>query len=177
MLFIFGIFLGFFLGFVVVWALGRFGFFEFKGTIKVLRGGHVVGGEVPEGLSSEPFRLFRLLQRESRFLDVIMEDMGGYSDELLGGAVRPVLVKAREVLLDYVSLVPVVDGNEGEVIVVEVGFDADGVRLVGDVSGSAPFRGVLEHHGWRVVGHKIPKAGPGGVGLIIEQAVVSVDGC
>lgn len=172
MLFIFGIFLGFFLGFVVVWALGRFGFFEFKGTIKVLRGGLVVGGEVPEGLSAEPFRLFRLLQRESRFLDFIMEDMGGYSDELVAGAVRPVLAKVREVLLDYVSLVPVVGGKEGEDIVVEVGFDADEVRLVGDVCGSAPFRGVLEHHGWRVVGHKIPKAGPGGVGLIIEQAVV-----
>ena len=169
-----GIFLGLFLGFVGVLALGRFRLFELKEAIKVLRRGPVVVGEVSEGLSAEPFRLFRVLQRESRFVDLIMEDVGDYSDELLGGAVRPVLAKARRALLDYVSLVPIADGVEGDLVTLEVGFDASGFKLVGDVSGSAPFEGVLCHPGWRVVGHKIPMAGPGGVGLIIEQAVVEV---
>jgi hypothetical protein len=31
------------------------------------------------------------------------------------------------------------------------------VKLVGNVTGSAPFRGVLRHRGWRVQGLSLPK--------------------
>ncbi len=174
MLLLSGVFLGLFLGFVGVLALGRFRLSGLKEAIRVLRRGPVVVREVPEELSPEPFRLFKLLQREARFLDLIMEDMGEYSDEMVGGAVRPVLAKTRKALLDYVSLVPVMDLKEGDQVVLEEGFDASGVQLVGNVGGSAPFKGVLWHPGWRVAGHKIPKAGPGVSGLIVEQAVVEV---
>jgi hypothetical protein len=31
------------------------------------------------------------------------------------------------------------------------------VKLVGNVSGSAPYRGVLRHRGWRVEGLRLPQ--------------------
>jgi hypothetical protein len=33
---------------------------------------------------------------------------------------------------------------------VPAGFDPSALRLVGNVTGEPPFRGTLQHHGWRV---------------------------
>jgi len=35
-------------------------------------------------------------------------------------------------------------------------FDPAAIRLIGNVNGSPPFRGVLKHHGWRVKAVHLP---------------------
>ena len=135
----------------------------------------MVVSEVKEKLSPEPFRLFVLLQRESRFVDLVLEDVGSYSDAMVGAAVRPVLEKVRKALLEYVVLEPILDVKEGDGVSVKDGFDADSIQLIGDISGGAPFSGVVCHPGWRIVGHKIPKAVPGAGGLVLERAIVEVN--
>ena len=39
--------------------------------------------------------------------------------------------------------------EEGAPVTLEAGFDADEVKLVGDVKGAPPYTGVLRHRGWR----------------------------
>ena len=47
-------------------------------------------------------------------------------------------------------------GNEDEEVTVAPGFDAGSIRLVGNVHGAPPFRGVLKHAGWRATRVEIP---------------------
>jgi len=174
MLIVLGVFLGVLLSLLAILALGRFDVSRLKEGLKGLKRGPVVVMEVPEELSPEPFRLFVLLQRECRLLDLLLEDIGDYSDGVVGAAARPVLVKARSVLRDYVSLEPIMGGSEGDRVTVGEGYDPSEVCLVGPVGGSAPFVGTLCHPGWRVRGHRIPKAAPGGAGLVVERAQVEI---
>ena len=174
MLVVLGVFFGVLLSFLVVLVLGRFDVSRLKEGLRGLQRGPVVAREVPEGLSAEPFRLFVLLQRECRLLDLLLEDIGDYSDGVVGAAARPVLLKARSVLRDYVSLESIMGLKEGESVTVEEGYDPSEVCLVGSVGGVAPFVGTLCHPGWRVVAHRIPKAAPGGAGLVVERAQVEL---
>jgi hypothetical protein len=54
----------------------------------------------------------------------------------------------RKVLTQYLTLEPVLKDAEGATINVPVGFDAQRIRLAGQVAGAPPFRGALKHHGW-----------------------------
>lgn len=58
-------------------------------------------------------QLLGLLQRDSRLVDFLMEDIAAYSDDQVGGAVRNIHTHAQEVLRKYVKLAPVIDGVEG----------------------------------------------------------------
>jgi hypothetical protein len=40
---------------------------------------------------------------------------------------------------------------------VQAGFDAQRIRLAGNVTGQPPFRGILKHHGWVVTQVKMPE--------------------
>lgn len=125
-------------------------------------------------VSPEPFRLLKLLQRESRLLDLLMEDLAAYDDATIGSSVRPVHAKARKALLEYVELEPVLAVSEGVRTTVEPGFDPAAIRLIGAVTGHPPFHGQVSHPGWKVKAHKIPEAQPGTGGLVLEQAEVEV---
>lgn len=129
-----------------------------------------------EELSPEPFRLLKLLQRESRLVDLLMEDLSSFDDATIGSSVRPVLAKARKTLVEYVQLETILQGVEGAQTTVDPGFDPAAIKLVGAVTGQPPFRGQVCHPGWKVRGHKIPASQPGGGGLVIEQAEVEISG-
>ena len=120
------------------------------------------------------FRLLKLLQAESRLLDLLMEDLSGFDDATIGASVRGVHAKARKILRDTVEMVPIISGNEGDSSRVEPGFDPAAIRLVGAVSGLPPFEGRICHPGWRVKSHKIPVAQPGASGLVLEQAEIEL---
>lgn len=172
MLLFVGVFLGLFLGALAILVLGRFDVSRLKEGLKGLKRGPVVVREVPEELSPEPFRLFLLLQRESRFMDLLLEDMSEYSDELVGGAVKPVLAKAKKALESYVDFGRVMGQEEGTVVRVDPGYDAGRIRVVGNVAGKPPFTGVLRHPGLVVKAHRIPRASADG--LVIEMAEIEV---
>ncbi len=40
---------------------------------------------------------------------------------------------------------------------IEPGFDIDSIKLIGNVSGEPPFKGVLKHRGWKAGKNEIPK--------------------
>ena len=130
--------------------------------------------DAPQTLSPEPFRLLKLLQRESRLLDLLMEDLSTFDDATIGSSVRSVHAKARKALLEYVELEPVIPATEGSSTTVQPGFDPASIRLIGAVSGQPPFQGQLGHPGWKVKSHKIPAAQPGVGGLVLEQAEVEI---
>jgi hypothetical protein len=94
---------------------------------------------------SDGITLLALLQKESRLVDLILEDMESYSDEQIGGAARRVLRDARECLQTYVPIEPLVEGREGEMIRVPDTASPLRWRLLGDASASS---GTLLHAGW-----------------------------
>jgi len=105
-------------------------------------------------------QMLSILQRDSRLVDFLMEDISAYSDEQVGAAVRDVQQQARKSMERYLQLVPVIDGVEGTYAKTE----AVEVKLIGNVpaSGKAP-GGTLRHKGWRAAKVDLPPAGPGNV--------------
>jgi len=39
-------------------------------------------------------------------------------------------------------------GAEGDTVTVPAGFNAERIRLTGNVAGQPPYKGALKHHGW-----------------------------
>ena len=57
---------------------------------------------------------------------------------------------------DWFEIKPATDGAEGSTITVAAGFDAQRIRLTGNVSGQPPFKGTLRHHGWIATEIRMP---------------------
>jgi hypothetical protein len=104
----------------------------------------------PPSLEEGALRLLGLLQEEGRLVDFLEEDVTPYDDEQIGAATRGIHAACRKALHERVTLEPILAAAEGETVVVEPGFDPATIRLVGNVTGTPPLRGVLRHAGWRV---------------------------
>ena len=106
-------------------------------------------------------QILSVLQRDSRLVDFLMEDISGADDEQVGAAVREVQSQARESLSRYLRLEPVIDSVEGTFTKAE-GLDSAQVKFIGKVppSGKAP-GGVLRHRGWRAAKVDLPQSAPG----------------
>ena len=73
---------------------------------------------------------------------------------------RPELIAALARVKNYVDTgaflavqaagAAVLPQAEGATVEIASGFDPSAVRLTGNVTGQPPFRGTLQHHGWRV---------------------------
>jgi hypothetical protein len=101
-------------------------------------------------------RILALLQREGRLIDFLQEAIDAYSDDQVGAAVRDIHRGCRKALAEYLAVEKVLPQEEGDQVSVGPEFDPASVRLLGNVSGSGPFRGTLKHHGWRVTSAKLP---------------------
>jgi hypothetical protein len=101
-------------------------------------------------------QLLALLQRDGRLLDFLMEDVGAYGDAQVGAAVRDVHAGCRTVLTRYLSIAPVLDEDEGDTVTVDRGADPARIKVVGQVAGQPPYRGVLRHRGWEVTRIELP---------------------
>lgn len=120
----------------------------------------------PARLSPEPLRLLALLQREGRLLDFLLEDISAATDEQVGAGVRELHRQAQAVIKEHLVLEPVLAKSEGETVEVPAQFDPSAIRLTGNVTGQPPFRGTLQHHGWRVKNYTLP-APPQGQDLFV----------
>jgi hypothetical protein len=98
--------------------------------------------------STGALQLLSLLQREGRFVDFVQQDVAGFSDADIGAAARVVHEGCRRALRAHARVVSVRGEAEGSSVVLECA--SPDVKLVGNVAGTAPFRGVLRHRGWRV---------------------------
>ncbi len=118
--------------------------------------------------------LLALLQREGRLVDFLREDIDAYDDTQVGAAVRTIHASCRKVLTEHLNIEPVLDGTEGDTIAVPEDFDPSTVRLTGNVSGAAPFRGELRHAGWKAVSVTLPAQPTGQNPQIIAPAEVEI---
>lgn len=110
----------------------------------------------PRAGRSEALTLLATLQREARFVDFIQEPLEGYSDAQIGAAARDVHRDCRNVVERLFALRPVVPDQEGAEVGVAAGFDPGRYRLLGNVTGTPPFRGQLAHHGWEATACVLP---------------------
>jgi hypothetical protein len=110
----------------------------------------------PEQVHASGLSLLALLQREGRFVDFLQEDVAGYGDADVGAAARVVHSGCRKVLQQYLTLEPVLKEAEGAAITVPAGFNAERIRLTGNVAGQPPYKGSLKHHGWVATAVKLP---------------------
>ena len=159
--------------------------------VQALRGGAPLASEVPPPAPVQtppppaaPVRatanvdaalqLLALLQRESRFVDFLQEDIGAYSDADVGGAARLLHGGARKVLTDTFDLEAVRAEAEGSRLTLPAGFDAAAVRVTGNVVGQPPFTGALQHKGWRATAVRLPGLTEGHDARVIAPAEVEL---
>ena len=128
----------------------------------------------PPKPSAEPLLLLTLMQREGRLLDFLLENVDGADNETLGAGVRSIHQACQKVLKDHLDLEPVIKGEEKSTVTVSTGFDPSAIRLTGNVTGSPPFTGSLEHHGWRVTKIKISKPPEGQDAFVVHPAEVEL---
>ena len=110
----------------------------------------------PADRGDRAIQLLALLQRDGRLVDFLMEDLGGYADAQIGAAVRDVHAGCRTSLSRYLALGPVLDDAEGAAVLVDRGTDPARVKVVGNVAGTPPLRGVLRHRGWDATRIELP---------------------
>ena len=106
---------------------------------------------------SEVVNFVAILQERGRFVDFLMDDIKGYSDAQVGAAGRVLHEGCKAVLLEHFGIRPMREEGEGSKVTVPTGYAPDDYRLVGKISGEAPFTGTLIHHGWRVEWVKLPR--------------------
>lgn len=125
--------------------------------------------------SDGALQMLSILQRDSRLIDFLMEDISPYSDDQVGAAVRNLHQQSRETLTRYVGLKPVVDGVEGSVTRIETR-DPNAVKLLGNVpaDGKAS-QGILRHKGWRVEKVDLPKLTPSQNPNILAPAEIEIE--
>jgi hypothetical protein len=128
----------------------------------------------PPKPSGEPLRLLTLLQREGRLLDFLLEDIQAYTNDQIGAAVRDIHRNCQKALKEHLTLASVLDAAEGATVDVPAGFDPSAVRLTGNVTGHPPFRGTLQHHGWRVREIKLARPPEGQDEFVVHPAEVEL---
>ncbi|QRK08162.1 DUF2760 domain-containing protein [Archangium violaceum] len=114
----------------------------------------------PEREHAPALQLLSMLQREGRFIDFLQEDVAAFPDADVGAAARIVHEGCRKVVRQYLSLEPVLPQTEGDRVNVPAGFDAQRIRLTGNVAGQPPYSGALKHHGWVTTAVKFPSTSP-----------------
>lgn len=128
----------------------------------------------PPKPSGVPLRLLALLQREGRLLDFLLEDIQSYPDAQVGAAVRDIHRQCQSALKEHLVLEPVLPQNEGAAVEVPPGFDPSAIRVTGNVTGNPPFRGTLQHHGWRAKEIKLAAPPEGQDELVLMPAEVEL---
>jgi hypothetical protein len=119
------------------------------------RGARPAPTPVATTASDGALQILAILQRDSRLIDFLMEDISTYSDDQVGAAVRSLHDQSRESLTRYVHLAPVIDGVEGTFTRL-ASIDPASVKLLGNVPPQPPPGGILRHKGWRCVKVDLP---------------------
>jgi hypothetical protein len=132
-------------------------------------------GKKPGESFDRAIQMLALLQRDGRLIDFLAEDVAPYPDAQLGAAVRSVHESCRKVLERYVKLEPVIASDEDHPVTVEAVFDPASVKLIGNVAGKPPFRGLLRHRGWRAVEVNLPSLPEGAGRSVVAQAEVEIE--
>jgi hypothetical protein len=113
-------------------------------------------------VSDGALQMLQILQRDSRLIDFLMEDISGYADDQVGAAVRTLHADCRASISRHVTLAPVIDGVEGTFQKMDAtkAPDPNRIKLIGNVpvNGKVP-GGTLRHRGWSVSAVNLPPIG------------------
>jgi hypothetical protein len=119
-------------------------------------------------------QLLGILQRDSRLVDFLMEDITSYEDDQIGAAVRELHDQCRDAVARYVTLTPVIDGVEGA-FTQAPSKDPNVVKFVGNVPAAPPSGGILRHRGWRAAKVDLPALAGKQDASIIAPAEIEVE--
>jgi len=119
-------------------------------------------------------QMLALLQREGRLIDFLAENISSYPDVQLGAAVRTIHNTCRQVLDQYVKLEPILDSEEDQPVTLQAGFDPAAIKLIGNVTGEPPVRGLLRHKGWRVKQVNLPPLPQAAGRMVVAPAEVEL---
>ncbi|MFH0907350.1 MAG: DUF2760 domain-containing protein [bacterium] len=114
--------------------------------------------EPQERMHASGLFVLAMLQREGRLIDFLQEDVTSFADADIGATARVVHAGCRKALTQCLMLEPVLKDAEGDAITVPAGFDANRIRLTGNIAGQPPFRGLLKHHGWTTTAVHFPSS-------------------
>lgn len=129
----------------------------------------------PKPARSEALTLLSVLQREARLVDFLKEDISSYADAQIGAAVRDVHRDAGAALERLFALRPVLDQPEGSDVAIPANSDGSRLRLVGNLGGTPPPRGRLQHAGWQATKVDVPQfTGTADAARIIAPAEVEI---
>jgi hypothetical protein len=130
--------------------------------------------QVAPETSDRAVQMLALLQRDGRLIDFLAENISAYPDTQLGAAVRTIHETCRQVLDHYVKLEPILDSEEDQPVTVQAGLDPAAIKLIGNVAGQLPVRGMLRHKGWRVKEVNLPPLPPAPGRMVIAPAEVEL---
>ncbi|MEZ4442620.1 MAG: DUF2760 domain-containing protein [Polyangiaceae bacterium] len=125
-------------------------------------------------LPSGALAMLELLQREGRLVDFLQQDIAAFSDADVGAAARVVHEGCGKALRDHATVAPVRSEEEQSTVVVREGVATGEVKLTGKVAGEPPYRGKLQHRGWRVTELSLPKPLPGRDASVVAPAEVEL---
>jgi Domain of unknown function (DUF2760) len=122
--------------------------------------------KAPEAPKIKPsdgaLQILHILQRDSRWIDFLMEDIGSYDDEQVGSAARGIHDDCKASLARHVTLSPVIDGVEGTYQKLDPSKapDPNRIKLIGNVPASGKVAGgTLRHRGWTASSVNLPPLG------------------
>jgi hypothetical protein len=119
-------------------------------------------------------QILGILQRDSRLIDFLMEDISGYADDQIGAAVRELHDQCRDSVARYVTLQPVIDGVEGT-FAQAPSSDPNLVKFVGNVPAKPPSGGTLRHKGWRAAKVDLPMLASKQDPAVIAPAEIEIE--
>ena len=111
----------------------------------------------PNQTDAEIVSFLAMLQARGRLVDFLMDDINASGDAQVGAAARVVHSGCKAALLEHFRISPVRTEGEGATVKVAAGYSPDEYRLLGKISGPAPFSGVLVHHGWKTDAVNLPR--------------------
>ncbi|SPF34993.1 conserved hypothetical protein [Candidatus Sulfopaludibacter sp. SbA4] len=124
--------------------------------------------------SDGALQILGILQRDSRLVDFLMEDIASYSDDQVGAAVRELHDQCRDSIARYVTLQPVIDGVEGT-FAKAPSADPNLVKFIGNVPAKPPSGGTLRHKGWRAAKVDLPALSAKQDAAIIAPAEIEIE--
>ncbi|MFP5261706.1 MAG: DUF2760 domain-containing protein [Blastocatellia bacterium] len=130
--------------------------------------------ERPADSTDRAVQMLAILQRDGRLIDFFTEDITSYSDAQVGAAVRDLHRSCKQTLERYVKLEPIIASEEGQPVTVQDPFDPAAIKLIGNVTGKPPLRGLLRHRGWRVSTVSLPPLPGGAARSVVAPAEVEI---
>lgn len=128
----------------------------------------------PERQHASGLVLLAALQREGRLVDFLQQDVTAFADEDVAAAARVVHAGCQRLLRQVLDLEPAVPQAEGDATTLASGFDAQRIRLTGNVTGQPPYRGTVRHHGWVAKAVRFPTLAEGLDPRIVAAAEVEL---